>query len=163
MLTFEYGDFHHLEYPDGSYDVVWSQDAFLHAVDKRAVLSECRRVLKPGGTLVFSDILVRRGTPEEDRAIIYDRVKSPDIWDFEDYRAGLSGLGLQLVREEDWSSNVAPSYAWVRDGLLENRETLLPRIGAETIERTVDSLTFWVDSANAGNIGWALFVATKPA
>ena len=163
LLSFEYGDFHHLGYPDGSYDVVWSQDAFLHAVDKRAVLSECRRVLKPGGTLVFSDILVRRGTPEEDRAIIYDRVKSPDIWDFEDYRTGLSGLGLQLVREEDWSSNVAPSYAWVRDGLLENREALLPRIGAETIERTVESLTFWVDSANAGNIGWGLFVANKPA
>ena len=163
LLSFEYGDFHHLKYPGDSYDVVWSQDAFLHAVDKMAVLSECRRVLKPGGTLVFSDILVRRDTPEEDRAIIYDRVKSPDIWDFEDYREGLSSLGLQLVREEDWSSNVAPSYAWVRDGLLENREALLPRIGAETIERTVDSLTFWVDSANAGNIGWALFVANKPA
>lgn len=163
LLSFEYGDFHHLEYPDGSYDVVWSQDAFLHAVDKMAVLSECRRVLKPGGTLVFSDILVRRDTPEEDRTIIYDRVKSPDIWDIEDYREGLSSLGLQLIREEDWSSNVAPSYAWVRDGLLENREALLPRIGAETIERTVDSLTFWVESANAGNIGWALFVANKPA
>ena len=163
LLSFEYGDFHHLEYPDGSYDVVWSQDAFLHAVDKMAVLSECRRVLKPGGTLVFSDILVRRDTPEEDRTIIYDRVKSPDIWDIEDYREGLSSLGLQVIREEDWSRNVAPSYAWVRDGLLENREALLPRIGAETIERTVESLTFWVDSANAGNIGWALFVANKPA
>lgn len=162
LLSFEYGDFHHLEYPDGSYDVVWSQDAFLHAVDKMAVLSECRRVLKPGGTLVFTDILVRRDTPEEDRAIIYDRVKSPDIWDIEDYREGLSNVDLQVIREEDWSRNVAPSYAWVRDGLLENRETLLPRIGAETIERTVESLTFWVDSANAGNIGWALFVAKKP-
>ena len=162
LLSFEYGDFHHLEYPDGSYDVVWSQDAFLHAVDKMAVLSECRRVLKPGGTLVFSDILVRRDTPEEDRTIIYDRVKSPDIWDIEDYREGLSSLGLQVIKEEDWSRNVAPSYAWVRDGLLENREALLPRIGAETIERTVESLTFWVDSANAGNIGWALFVANKP-
>jgi len=162
LLSFEYGDFHRLEYPDGSYDVVWSQDAFLHAVDKMAVLSECRRVLKPGGTLVFSDILVRRDTPEEDRTIIYDRVKSPDIWDIEDYREGLSSLGLQVIREEDWSRNVAPSYAWVRDGLLENREALLPRIGAETIERTVESLTFWVDSANAGNIGWALFVANKP-
>ena len=162
LLSFEYGDFHHLEYPDGSYDVVWSQDAFLHAVDKMAVLSECRRVLKPGGSLVFTDILVRRDTPEEDRTIIYDRVKSPDIWDFEDYREGLSSLGFQVIREEDWSRNVAPSYAWVRDGLLENREALLPRIGAETIERTVESLTFWVDSANAGNIGWALFVANKP-
>ena len=163
LLSFEYGDFHNLEYPDGSYDVVWSQDAFLHAADKMTVLSECRRVLKPGGSLAFTDILVRKHTPEEDRARIYDRVKSPDMWDSEDYRRGLSALGFSIVREEDWSSNVAPSYAWVRDGLLENREALALRVGDETIDRTVESLSFWVDSASAGNIGWTLIVAQKPA
>ena len=163
LLSFDYMDFHHLEYPDGSYDVIWSQDAFLHAADKTAVLSECRRVLRPEGTLVFTDILVRRDTPEEVRARICDRVKSPDMWDLEDYRRGLSNLELSVVREEDWSHHVAPSYAWVRDRLQENRDALLPRVGAETIDNTLDALSFWVDSADAGNIGWALFVAKKPS
>ena len=63
LLSFEYGDFHNLPYADDSYDVVWSQEAFLHAADKNAVLSECRRVLKPGGVLIFTDILVRHDTP----------------------------------------------------------------------------------------------------
>ena len=67
LLSFEYGDFHHLAYTDETYDVVWSQEALLHAADKNAVLSECRRVVKPGGSLVFTDILVRRSTPEADR------------------------------------------------------------------------------------------------
>ena len=163
LLSFEYGDFHHLGYGDGTYDVVWSQEAFLHAVDKIAVLSECRRVVKPGGSLVFTDILVRRSTPEADRERIYDRVKSPDMWDLEDYRQALSRLGLPVIREEDWSQHVARSYAWVRDRLQENREALAPRIGYETIDGTVAALSFWVDSAKAGNIGWALFVATKTA
>ena len=161
-LSFEYGDFHHLAYGDESYDVVWSQEAFLHAVDKNAVLSECRRVVRPGGSLVFTDILVRRSTPEADRERIYDRVQSPDMWDLDDYRQALSRLELPVAREEDWSRHVARSYAWVRDRLRENRETLAPRIGYETIDRTVEALSFWVDSANAGYIGWALFVATKP-
>ena len=161
-LSFEYGDFHHLAYGDESYDVVWSQEAFLHAVDKNAVLSECRRVVRPGGSLVFTDILVRRSTPEADRERIYDRVKSPDMWDLDDYRQALSRLELPVAREDDWSQHVARSYAWVRDRLRENRETLAPRIGYETIDRTVEALSFWVDSANAGYIGWALFVATKP-
>ena len=90
LLSFEYEDFHELRYAEGSYDVVWSQEAFLHAVDKNAVLSECRRVLKPGGSLIFTDILVRRDTPETDRERIYDRVKSPDMWDLDDYRQALS-------------------------------------------------------------------------
>ena len=163
LLSFEYGDFHHLQYPGCSYDVVWSQEAFLHAADKGAVLTECRRVLKPDGTLIFTDILVRRDTPDDDRARIYDRIKSPDMWDAEDYRAALSKLKFAVIREEDWSRHVACSYAWVRDRIQERREALFPRVGAETIDRTIDSLSFWVDSADSGKIGWALFVATKPA
>ena len=163
LLTFEYGDFHSLGYSEASYDVVWSQEAFLHAADKNAVLAECRRVLKPDGALIFTDILVRRDTPAGDRERIYDRVKSPDMWDMDDYRSALVRLDLPVSREEDWSQYVARSYGWVRDRLSENREALLPRIGAETIDRTLEALSFWVNSANAGYIGWAMFVATKPA
>ncbi len=163
LLTFEYEDFHRLACPDCSYDVVWSQEAFLHAADKNAVLSECRRALKPNGSLIFTDILVSRNTPAEDRNRIYDRVKSPDMWDLEDYRAALSRLDLPVSREEDWSQYVARSYGWVRDRLRENREALLPRIGADTIDNTLDALSFWVNSAKAGYIGWAMFLATKPA
>ena len=36
LLNFEYGDFHQLGYSDESFDVIWSQDAFLHAADKMA-------------------------------------------------------------------------------------------------------------------------------
>jgi sarcosine/dimethylglycine N-methyltransferase len=161
LLRFEYGDFHRLGYADASYDVVWSQEAFLHAWDKTTVLRECRRVLKAEGSLIFTDITVARDTPDEDRARIYDRVKSPDMWDFEAYRVALSGLGLTIVREEDWSRYVGRSYAWVRDRLVEQRDALLPRVGAETIDNTIESLSFWVDSANAGKIGWGLFVAEK--
>ena len=163
LLSFEYGDFHSLPYPDASYDVVWSQEAFLHAADKNGVLSECRRVLKPGGSLIFTDILVRRDTPDEDRRRIYERVRSPDMWDLDDYRSALSRLDLPVSREEDWSRHVARSYGWVRDRLRENREVLLPRTGADTVDRTLEALSFWVDSANAGNIGWAMFLATRPA
>ena len=163
LLTFQYGDFHHLGFPDHSYDVVWSQEAFLHAADKTAVLSEVRRVLKPGGTLVFTDILVRRDTPASDRTRIYDRVKSPDMWDLDEYRDALKRLDFRVAREEDWSQHVARSYGWVRDRLRDSQPQLLPRIGAETIDRTVDALSFWVDSANSGYIGWALFVAQNPS
>ncbi len=161
LLTFEYEDFHSLGYADGSYDVVWSQEAFLHAADKSAALSECRRVLKPNGSLIFTDILVRRDTPAEDRKRIYDRVKSPDMWDMDDYREGLSRLDFRIDRVEDWSQHVARSYGWVRDRLQENRDILLPRIGADTIDRTLEALSFWVRLAEAGFIGWALFLATK--
>lgn len=163
LLNFEYGDFHQLKYADGSFDIIWSQEAFLHGADKALILSECRRVLEPGGTLVFTDILVRAGTPQADRDRIYDRVKSPDMWDLPDYQQALTKLGFEVGRLEDWSKHVARSYGWVRDQVLQNRTELLKLVDETTVDGTVDALGFWVEAANAGKIGWAMFVAQKPS
>ena len=161
LVVFEYGDFHDLKYDDNSFDVVWSQESFLHGADKSRILAECQKVLVPGGTLVFTDILVRSGTPDSDRERIYDRVKSPDMWDFGDYRQALEILNLKVTLEEDWSNHVARSYGWVRDQVLANRGELLKLVDAETIDGTVNALSFWVDAAQANKIGWAMFVAQK--
>ena len=40
-----------------SFDVVWSQEALCHANKQRAVLAEVMRVLKPGGVIIFTDIM----------------------------------------------------------------------------------------------------------
>lgn len=162
LLSYEYGDFHDLKYHDDSFDIVWSQEAFLHGADKARILAECLRVLVPGGTLAFTDILVRSGTPQSDRERIYDRVKSPDMWDLADYRNALETMGFSVTRQEDWSQHVARSYGWVREAVLQNRTELLALVDEGTIDGTVDSLGFWVEAADAGKIGWALFVAHKP-
>ncbi len=162
-VSFELGDFHSLRFDSESFDVVWSQEAFLHGADKSQVISECKRVLVPGGTLIFSDLVVRSGTPQADRERIYDRIKSPDMWDADDYHRCLIEQGFRVIQAEDWSGHVARSYSWVRDKVIENRGELLARTDSETIDRTIDSLEFWVDSANAGKIGWVLFAAAKGA
>ena len=161
LLSFEQGDFHSLLYENESFDVVWSQEAFLHGADKSLIISEARRVLKSGGTLIFTDIVVRSETPASDRERIYDRISSPEMWDSEDYRRCLVDQGFTIREEEDWSVHVARSYSWVRNAVLESQEELLRRIESATINRTLDGLGFWVEAANDGKIGWALFLAAK--
>lgn len=163
LLTFEWGDFHNVEYPDNSFDVVWSQEAFLHGADKAKILSECYRVLKPGGTLIFSDILVRRDTPQADRERIYARINTVDIWDRPDYEEGLKQQGFELLKAEDHSQYVAPTYGGVVSKVRDNRAELVERIGEETVDKTIAALDFWVESANAGKVGWGIFLAKKPS
>ena len=43
------GSFEDLPFQDKAYDLVWSQDAFLHSGDRVRVLEEAVRVMKPGG------------------------------------------------------------------------------------------------------------------
>jgi sarcosine/dimethylglycine N-methyltransferase len=162
LLTFEWGDFHNIEYPDASFDVVWSQEAFLHGADKSRILSECYRVLKPGGTLIFSDILVRRDTPQADRERIYARLNTVDIWDFDDYTEALPKQGFTVLKAEDHSQYVAPTYGGVVSKVRDNRSELVERIGDETVDKTIAALDFWVESANAGKVGWGIFLAKKP-
>jgi sarcosine/dimethylglycine N-methyltransferase len=163
LLTFEWGDFHNIEYPDGSFDVVWSQEAFLHGADKDRILSECRRVLKPGGTFIFSDILVRRDTPQADRERLYARLNTVDIWDLPDYEHGLRRHGFETLRAEDHSRYVAPTYGSVVNQVRRNRSALVERIGEETVDKTIAALDFWVESAEAGNVGWGIFLAKNPS
>jgi len=161
-VSFEYADFHDLPYQKGTFDCYWSQEAFLHAGDKTRVLAEAYRVLGAGGQLVFTDLLVRSGTPEAVRERIYERVKSPDMWDTSDYLAGLEKVGFSVVRHDDWSENVAPTYARVRHALEERRDEFERRIGKDVVDRTSAALEFWVDAAEDGRIGWEYFLARKP-
>ena len=157
--TFRWGDFHEVPAEDASFDAVWSQEAFLHAVDKPGVLAECRRVLRPGGRLVISDLLVAEHVPEEERQAIYARVHSPEMWSHEQYVAGLGAAGFEVTLHEDWSSNVARTYAAVRAGLLANQQELRDRgVPQEQLDATADALQLWVDGGNAGRISQGFFV-----
>jgi ubiquinone/menaquinone biosynthesis C-methylase UbiE len=55
-LRFTVGVAERLPYPDGAFDLVVSTTSFDHWADQRAGLSECARILVPGGHLVLADL-----------------------------------------------------------------------------------------------------------
>ena len=52
----ERGDFLHAPYPDEGFDAVLSQCAFFVSGDRAGALREARRLLRPGGLLLLSDV-----------------------------------------------------------------------------------------------------------
>ncbi|GAA2061123.1 hypothetical protein GCM10009839_85090 [Catenulispora yoronensis] len=50
---FRVGDYHHLPFPDDSFDGLYTMETFVHSADPKAALAEFGRVLKPGGKLVM--------------------------------------------------------------------------------------------------------------
>jgi|CXWL01.1.fsa_nt_gi ubiquinone/menaquinone biosynthesis C-methylase UbiE len=54
-VTLTEGDFHHLPYPDASFDHIFCIEAFCYATNLPQALAEVARVLRPGGGCTFFD------------------------------------------------------------------------------------------------------------
>ena len=67
LLMRDHGSFEAIPAPNSSFDLVWSQDAILHSGRRERVISEVARVLKPGGRMIVSDIVLNRPLPESAR------------------------------------------------------------------------------------------------
>ncbi|MBI5256784.1 MAG: arsenite methyltransferase [Burkholderiales bacterium] len=90
------GEIEHIPLPDNSVDVIISNCVINLAADKDRVLREAFRVLKPGGRLAVSDVVVRGEVPAEIR-------RNMNLWigciagalSDQDYLAKLAGAGFE--------------------------------------------------------------------
>ena len=72
-VEFRKGDIEHIPLDDAMVDVIISNCVINLAADKRQVLAEAFRVLKPGGRFAVSDVIVRGDMPDDVR-------RSAELW-----------------------------------------------------------------------------------
>lgn len=158
------GDFTALDFDDQAFDLVWSQDAFLHSGDRAKVCAEAVRVLKPGGRLVFTDPMQADDAPTDQLQPIYDRIHLDSLGSPAFYRETLGGLGMKEVEFDDHSHQLPRHYARVRRALIENTDELRERgVSEDYIGRMQAGLQHWVDGGHKGHLTWGIFVFEKPA
>jgi len=102
--------------PDASADCVISNCVINLAPDKPAVFREIARVLRPGGRLAVSDLVLKKPLPQEiaQDVIAYVGCIAGAI-SVEDYRQGLLAAGFAEVQVMDTGSDLN-AYAQVEDG-----------------------------------------------
>ncbi|ODS02056.1 methyltransferase [Methyloceanibacter marginalis] len=161
-ITVVDGSFDSIPFEEATFDLAWSQDAILHAPDRRAVLDEVSRVLKPGGEFIFTDPMqadaLQDPTPLKP---IYDRIHLPDLASFGFYREELSGRGFEEVEVEELTGHMRTHYSRVTEELDARRDEL----GASDafVNRMLKGLGHWVSGAEGGLLAWGIMHFRKAA
>lgn len=162
LVTIIDGSFEALPFDDAAFDVVWSQDAILHSGDRRRVLEETVRVLRPGGHFIFTDPMQDDGCPAEALEPILARIHLETLGSPEFYRDTLTALGLEELTFEDASQMIALHYGRIRDVLVEHEDEVARAVSRDYITRMKRGLQHWVDGGHRGDLRWGIFLFRKP-
>lgn len=156
LVSVVYGDFENVPDPDGSYDIVWSQDAFLHSGNRPKVLDEVKRLLKPGGQLVFTDPMQSDGCPPGVLQPVLDRIKLETLGSFAFYRKELEKRGFREENIEDLTDQLRNHYARVGKELKSHYDEAVARSGKTYVDNMLKGLQHWVDGADNGYLAWGI-------
>lgn len=145
---------------ESTFDIIVSQDAFLHCESKDAILREAKRVLRPGGVFVFTDLIRSESAPERVLAPIYDRLNIESMGSVATYDECAKKCGLEKVLCLDGSTSLPVHYGRAKKVLLEAG----PKAGISEgyMKSSAEGLTRWVEGARAGHLLWTLLGYRKP-
>jgi len=140
-VEFLKGDIEHIPLPDNSIDLIISNCVINLSPDKDLVLAEAFRVLKPGGRLAVSDIVVRGEIPQVIRHSI-------ELWagcvagalKEQDYVAKLERAGFERVSIEPTRVYTATDVRELFEGTEMDLDTIAPVVDGKFISGFVRAI-----------------------
>lgn len=114
-VVYTWGDYHHLEFSNNSFDGVYTMETLVHASDPRQALSEFWRVLRPGGRLALFEYSRRHDQDLEPAALraleeVCTQAAMPAWLEFTDgtLEGLLEQVGFIEIRSEDLTQQMLP-------------------------------------------------------
>jgi len=123
-----------LPFPDETFDAAYSNDAFCHIPGRLRLLRECRRVLKTGGRLLFSDALVVNGALTSEEIAARSSIGYYLFLPREENERLIRDAGFSFVQAQDTTEQAAAISERWRDARERRKNALLKMEGAVNFE-----------------------------
>jgi len=157
------GSFEEIPATDQHFDLAWSQDSILHSGQRKRVLEEINRVLKPGGEFIFTDPMQVDDCPTNVLQPVLERIHLDSLGSFAYYRQQAQNLGWEEISIDDLTPQLVSHYTQVRQELAKRRRSLAGKVSEEYIDRMIQGLGHWIDAGNNGYLSWGIMHFRKPA
>jgi SAM-dependent methyltransferase len=152
--------------PDGRADFVWGEDAWCYVVDKRRLIAEAVRLVKPGGLVAFTDwIEGPAGLSDREARRWLEFMKFPSILNLQEYPELLSEEGCEVLVAEDTGRFAACVDLYLNMLNVQLTYDALKIIGFDgaLMDALAAEMSFTSELAHAGKIAQGQFIARKRA
>ncbi len=152
-----------LPFPDASFDAVLSNDAMCHIAHRREVLKDWRRVLRPGGRMLFTDALVITGPVSQQEIATRSSIGLYFFVPPGENERLIAAAGLRLLAVHDETEAAAAIAQRWHDARDQHRGELLAREGEtnfEGLQRFLDCVHLLSAERRLSRI---CYVAERPA
>ncbi len=150
------GNFEDLGFEDESFDVVWSQDSFLHSPARKQVIEEVSRILKPGGEFIFTDPMQSDDCPDGVLQPILDRIHLESMASPDFYRETADEFDMEEVQYDELTEHLRKHYSAVLQETEKQEEELKARISEDYTQNMKKGLRHWIDGASNGYLSWGI-------
>jgi ubiquinone/menaquinone biosynthesis C-methylase UbiE len=161
LVDFRLGNALDMPFDNASFDVVIGQEAWCHVPDKPRLIAECARVVKPGGSIAFTDILRRASLESAEMARLQRDMTFPTLETLDGYAQLLAGRGCQVLEWDDLSSHWAQILVQRLAMYRSLKDDTVRKFGAEHFRSWDDTYAFFVSLFRKGKLGGGRFVARK--
>lgn len=156
------GNFEDVPFPDESFDLVWSQDSFLHSPNRKKVLSEAYRVLKKGGELIFTDPMQTEDAYTEFIQPILKRIHLANLATPTFYIQSAQEIGFQFGGYENLAQQLTNHYAKILEDTKAREDELKANgVSQDYLDHMKEGLHNWVVGGKYGHLTWGVFCFRK--
>ncbi|MEH6525945.1 MAG: methyltransferase domain-containing protein [Sneathiella sp.] len=150
-----------LPFAEKTFDVLVSQEAFCHVPDKNQLIKECVRVLKPGGRLAFTDILITDKTRDDTKARLQQELTFQELGSAASYPRALEGEGCAVLETEDLSDHWRVILVDRLEMFRSLKDQTIDRFGDAHYVKWDDAYSYFVSLFETGELAGGRFLARR--